>query len=97
MARVPGAVADLLGQIWPRALGKAVKERQRLALERALSPCNESDGLSNRWYRKITGANRTTATRDLGALVDFGLLEAAGEKRGATYRVPLERFKPGLA
>ena len=69
--------------------------RQRQALERALSPFNEGDGLSNRWYRKITGANRTTATRDLGELVELGLLEAAGEKRGATYRVPLERFVGG--
>jgi Fic family protein len=80
-------------RFWARAEGLELNGRQRQALQHALSPFNEGESLSNRWYRKITGTNRTTATRDLVQLVALGLLEASGEKRGVGYRVPLERFR----
>ena len=78
-------------RFWAQAERLDLNERQIEALRRALSPFNDGDGLSNRWYRKITSTNRTTATRDLGQLVALGLLEASGEKRGVAYRVRLER------
>jgi len=80
-------------RFWSRAESLDLNTRQLTALHGALSPFNEGEGLSNRWYRKITGTNRTTATRDLIQLVALGLLEASGEKRGTGYRVPLERFR----
>jgi len=57
------------------------------------------DGLSNEKYRAITGASSATATRDLKALVNNGLLRLTGEgKRGLRYFVnfPQQRdlFKP---
>jgi predicted HTH transcriptional regulator len=41
--------------------------------------------IANLEYRKITGATRKTASRDLDDLVEKGVLQRAGEKRGTRY------------
>jgi Fic family protein len=41
--------------------------------------------IGNSEYRKITGATRKTASRDLDDLVEKGVLQRAGEKRGTRY------------
>ena len=66
-----------------------------LSAQFALAPGNPDGALSNRAYRAVTQAIRTTATRDLAHLVQLGLLAPTGEKRGAAYRVPLELFLQG--
>jgi Fic family protein len=81
-------------RFWARADQYHLNARQIKALRHALSPFNAESVLSNRKYRTITEAIRTTATRDLTQLVELGLLVLSGEKRGATYRVPLETFLP---
>lgn len=81
-------------RFWAKADGLQLNERQIAGLKRALSPFNTEDVLSNRFYRKITDTNRTTAARDLSELVELGLLEPFGAGRSASYRVPLEQFRP---
>jgi len=87
---------------WEHASKVKMNERQQAALRKALAlrtdGAPEEDGtLSNRHYRTVTGANRITATRDLVQLVELGLLIPHGAGRGASYRVPLERFLPRSA
>jgi DNA-binding transcriptional ArsR family regulator len=62
-------------------------ERLRLP-ERTIGPLfNASMGLTlqNARYRIAADVSELVASRDLKALVDAGLLEARGEKRGRVY------------
>lgn len=81
-------------RFWVKADSLHLNDRQMAGLHRALSPFNTEEILSNRFYRKITNTNRTTAARDLAELVELGLLEAFGAGRSASYKVPLDRFRP---
>ena len=81
-------------RFWAKADRLHLNDRQMAGLKRALSPFNTEDVLSNRFYRKITNTNRTTAARDLAELVELGLLESFGAGRSSSYRVPLEKFRP---
>lgn len=69
------------------ALLQGLTERLRLP-ERSLGPLfNASMGftLQNVRYRLAADVSELVASRDLKALVDAGLLEARGEKRGRVY------------
>jgi Fic family protein len=66
---------------------QGVAERLRLP-ERTVGPLfNASMGLTlqNARYRNAADVSELVASRDLKALVDAGLLEARGEKRGRVY------------
>ncbi|MCX6584696.1 MAG: hypothetical protein NT166_31375 [Candidatus Aminicenantes bacterium] len=41
--------------------------------------------ITSQEYRKITGAIRKTAARDLDGLIEKGLIDRFGEKRGSHY------------
>jgi|SRR3989344_5869515 len=41
--------------------------------------------INNDLWEEITGVSHATATRDLGALVDMGVLKKHGQGRGAHY------------
>ena len=45
--------------------------------------------MSARNYQSITGASESSATRDLAALVGWGVLHKTGERRHTRYRLVL--------
>jgi ATP-dependent DNA helicase RecG len=45
------------------------------------------DALANSVYRQVTGLDSRVVTRELGDLVNRGLVEQAGTRRWATYRL----------
>ncbi|MFZ2491412.1 MAG: ATP-binding protein [Thermoanaerobaculia bacterium] len=59
----------------------ALNERQR----KALTAVKASGRIVNAEYQKLTGASQKMAARDLGELVEKGLLRRVGEKRGSYY------------
>ena len=76
------------GQVW-----SALEQRAEQAglPERAVGPLFVASAglrLRNETYRRLAEVTATTASRDLKALVDAGLLEAHGNKRGRTYLAP---------
>lgn len=58
-----------------------ITERQRKGVNRV----KEVGSINNAEYQKIAGLTRKTATRDLDALVEKGVLKRIGEKRGTIY------------
>jgi ATP-dependent DNA helicase RecG len=71
-----------------RVRGGDLTDSQRMGL--ALMRRGET--LTNSFYRQLTGLDSRIATRELGELVNRGLVEQAGTRRWATYRLA-----PGLA
>jgi len=51
--------------------------------------------ITNNEMQELTGVSRKTAARDLGALVDLGLLLRVGEKRGTYYALPKKWVRNG--
>ena len=51
----------------------------------AIAYLKSKSRITNLEYQKITGAARKTATRDLGGLVEKGIIELKGEKRSSHY------------
>ncbi len=52
------------------------------------------DRITNSGYQTLTGAIRKTAARDLDDLVEKGLLERKGEKRGVYYTLAARQKQP---
>ncbi len=64
-----------------------LNERQQLSLA-----CLKTNGqMTNAEYQQVTGCPPRTATRDLGLLVDKGVVEPSGKGRGAAYRLRRNR------
>lgn len=68
-----------------------MNDRQRTALLRMLreGPEGFKGGLSASKYVAITKASPSTATRDLGEMVELGVLTRAGERRHARYHLSM--------
>ncbi|MCY3817710.1 MAG: Fic family protein [Gammaproteobacteria bacterium] len=68
-----------------------VNARQENALLRLFEaePEGFEGGMSAKNYQSITGASESSATRDLAALVDWGVLRKTGERRHTRYRLVL--------
>jgi ATP-dependent DNA helicase RecG len=71
-----------------RVRGGDLTDSQRMGL--ALMRHGET--MTNSLYRQLTGLDSRVVTRELGELVNRGLVEQAGTRRWATYRLA-----PGLA
>lgn len=82
-------------QFWARHRGVALNDRQRKALNRHLEagPGRFTGGMTPRKYQAITGATGITATRDLTALAEAGLLLRQGAGRSTRYELSI----PGWA
>ena len=61
--------------------GLGVSERQG----KALAHVRAHRRIANADYQRIAGVARKTAARDLEALVELGVLERVGTKRGSHY------------
>jgi len=69
---------------WLERIGAdALSETQRIGLALA----RHRHVLDNTLYRQTTGLDSRVATRELGDLVDKGLLDQVGTRRWATYRL----------
>ena len=53
-------------------------------------------GLNAEKFIKMTGVSKATATRDLGELVDRGLLRKQGEGKAVRYYVNVPGWSHGL-
>ena len=82
--RVAERVDDLVG-------AGLAPERATPALELTFSGW----GLRNATYRELAEVTATTASRDLSALVDAGILQRHGAKKGAWYS-PAEVYRTRL-
>ena len=63
--------------------GLEINDRQRLAIGHV----KQTGRITNSEYQELTGVIRKTAARDLDGLVEKGVLERVGSKRGAHYVV----------
>lgn len=52
---------------------------------KAVTHLKQKERITNYIYQKLTGVIRKTAARDLDGLVEKGVLERMGEKRGIYY------------
>ncbi len=77
-------------RIFGRLQGQ-VNVRQEKALLRLFEaePEGFEGGMSAKNYQSITGAAESTATRDLAALVEWGVLRKTGERRHTRYKLAL--------
>ena len=60
---------------------RGITTRQMLAIKEV----KQAGRISNARYQELAGVTRKTAARDLDALVEVGVLERRGEKRGTHY------------
>ncbi len=81
--------------IWRDALTSSrldqlrLNERQRMAIEHL----RKTGRISSADYQRITDCSRRTATRDLGQLVNHGLIEFKGKGRGTHYELAAKSAK----
>ncbi|RMG16353.1 MAG: hypothetical protein D6731_06390 [Planctomycetota bacterium] len=64
--------------------GVALNRRQKTLLERLR---REGGSITNRDYCALVGVSERTGLRDLGHLLEHGLLERVGKRKGARYRL----------
>jgi len=86
-------------RFWERKAGSAdINDRQRKVLQRLLDAGDGGfeGGLNVEKYMKITGAPKTTATRDLSALVSGGQLRTQGAGKALRYFIDVPGWKHGL-
>lgn len=78
-------------RFWERAQNCTLNERQKRVLQLLLDAgsCTHPDGLNAEKYMNLTGASKTTATRDLSALVNSGQLCTRGEGKALRYYLEL--------
>lgn len=77
-------------RFWVRHAGASLNERQRKVLNRLLGagPGGFEGGLSTRKYVALTGTSRATAQREIGELVELGMLrQRTGGGRSTSYDV----------
>jgi len=68
-------------------VGLTDSQRMALALMR------RGETLTNGLYRQVTGLDSRVVTRELGELVNQGLVEQVGSRRWATYRLAPDRIE----
>jgi ATP-dependent DNA helicase RecG len=68
--------------------GLGINDRQRSAI----AHIKRTGRITNSEYRELTGVIRKTAARDLDGLVEKGVLERVGAKRGAHYVIARKRM-----
>lgn len=86
-------------QFWSQHAQQNLNPRQRKVLQRLL---NDGDGgflggLNADKYIKMTGTSKATATRDLAALVQAGMLCTQGQGKAQRYYANVAGWKHGLA
>ncbi|QJB56534.1 Fic family protein [Pseudodesulfovibrio sp. zrk46] len=76
-------------EYWKRHASAPINDRQRKALNKLLDagPDGFEGGLSNKKYIGMTKTSSATATRDLKALVEAGLLVQSGGGRSIRYAI----------
>ena len=82
------ALAGVLhkARIWQRLQSRPVNERQRKVLNRLLD--GFQGGLTTSKYARIAGCSSDTALRDIGELLDRGVLKQnRGGGRSTSYRL----------
>lgn len=86
-------------RFWERHETAAFNGRQRKVLQRLLDAGDGGfeGGLNVEKYMKMTGAPKTTATRDLGVLVANGQLRTRGVGKALRYFVDMPGWTHGLA
>jgi len=84
-------------EFWKRVAGVTLNARQRKVLNKLLDfgPDGFQGGLSNKKYTRIAKTSSATATRDLKALVEAGMLTQTGGGRSVRYGVAWEELKKG--
>lgn len=87
-------------RVFDRLQGQANARQGKVLLRLfAAEPEGFEGGMSARNYQAITGASESSATRDLAALVDWGVLRRTGERRHTRYWLVLpdpDRFLNSL-
>jgi Fic family protein len=84
-------------EFWKRFAGVTLNARQRKVLNKLLDfgPDGFEGGLTNKKYTHIAKTSSATATRDLKALVEAGMLTQTGGGRSVRYGVAWEELKKG--
>ena len=84
-------------RFWAEHAGTIVNERQRKVVQRLLDDGDGGfkGGLNAEKYGKMTGASKPTATRDLAALVDAGMLWTNGRGKGVRYYINVPGWMHG--
>lgn len=84
-------------RFWAEHAGAIVNERQRKVVQRLLDDGDGGflGGLNAEKYGNMTGASKATATRDLAALVEAGMLWAIGRGKGVRYFVNVPGWMHG--
>lgn len=85
-------------QFWARYSAVAINERQRKVVQRLLDDGDGGflGGLNAAKYGRMTGAAKATATRDLGALLEAGMIWTLGQGRATRYYVNVPGWTHGV-
>jgi len=86
-------------RFWAAHAGRGLNERQRKVMQRLLDAGKGGfeGGMSAEKYAHLAGVSKSTATRDLGALQQAGLLVTTGQMKGTRYWVNLPGWGLRLA
>lgn len=82
-------------RFWTRLAGMPISDRQRKVINVLLDagPGGFEGGLSAGKYQSLTSTSRQTATRDLGDLVEKGVLSATGQLKSTRYHVVVPEWQ----
>jgi Fic family protein len=85
-------------RFWDQDRAADLSDRHRKVLQRLLDAGDGGfeGGLNAAKFIKMTGVSKATATRDLGELVDRGLLRKQGEGKAVRYYVNVPGWSHGL-
>lgn len=85
-------------RFWAAQATTGLNDRQRKVVQRLLDDGDGGflGGLNAEKYQKLTGASKPTATRDLAALVDAGLLWSVGQGKALRYYLNMPGWTHGV-
>jgi Fic family protein len=83
-------------RFWAEHNGKALNARQRRVMNLLLDagPGGFEGGMSTKKYESLAKTSRATASRELTALEELGLLQRVGGGRSTRYYPALQRWAP---
>lgn len=86
-------------RFWARLTDVTLSDRQRKVVNVLLDagPDGFEGGLSAGKYQNLTSTSRQTASRDLADLVENGVLEVTGQRKGTRYHVAVPEWRRGSA
>lgn len=86
-------------RFWQRHQDKQLSTRQRKVVNVLLDagPGGFEGGMSPKKYEALTGASRTTSSRDLVELEEFEMLQHVGAGRGTRYYINIDGWLPTQA